>query len=414
MPKILISKRSLRIAALLALVVVGGLVGWRFFGKKQSTIQYQTATVERGTLVSSVSASGQILSANIVNITTNARGVVKKVFVKEGDKVTAGQKILELTLDLAGQQKNAAAYSSYLSAKNSLASTQASLYTLESQRVAAKKKLVDDALTKALALDDPTYVQEYSDWQAAEAKYNNQGAVIDQAKIAVNNAWLSYQLTSATVTAPSAGTISSLTAVEGLSVGQSNSSSDTTTSQKVAVIQTEANPLATFNLSEIDVSKVKVGQKATITLDSFSDKTFTGKVASVDRTGSTTSGVTSYPAIVQFDTQTPEILPNMAASAEIIIEAKDNVLFVPSASIQTQNNQSTVRVLKEGQTQTVLVETGLTSATQTEIISGLSEGDEVITSTISTGTNQSSGSSPFGGTGGFMRSISGGGGPRRD
>lgn len=412
MPKILIPKKPFRIIVLLALVVVVGLVGWRFFGKKQATTQYQTATVERGTLVSSVSASGQILSANIVNVATNARGVVKKVFVKEGDKVTTGQKILELTLDLEGQQKNAAAYSSYLSAKNSLASAQANLYTLESARATAKDKLVDDALTKALALDDLTYIQEYSDWQAAEAKYANQGAVIEQAKIAVNNAWLSYQLTSSTVTAPSAGTISSLTAVEGLSVGQSSASADTTTSQKVAVIQTEANPLATFNLSEIDVSKVKVGQKVTITLDSFSEKTFTGKVASVDRTGSTTSGVTNYPAIVQFDTQTPEILPNMAASSEIIIEAKDNVLLVPSAAIQTQGDQTTVRVLKEGQAQSVLVETGLTSATQTEIISGLAEGDTVITSTISTGTSSSSSSSPFGGGGGFIQSFSGGGGPR--
>lgn len=401
-------------AILLTLVVVVGLVGWRFFGKKQATTQYQTAAVERGTLVSSVSASGQILSANIVNVTTNAQGVVKKVYVQEGDKVTTGQKILDLTLDLAGQQKNAAAYSSYLSAKNSLASAQASLYTLESQRSAAKKKLVDDALTKALALDDPIYVQEYSDWQAAEAKYNNQGAVIDQGKIAVNNAWLSYQLTSATVTAPSVGTISSLTAVEGLSVGQSSSSSDTTVSQKVAVIRTEANPLATFNLSEIDVSKVKVGQKVTITLDSISSKTFTGKVASVDRTGSTTSGVTNYPAIVQFDVSVPEALPNMAASVEIIIEAKNNVLLVPSAAIQSQGDQSTVRVLKERQVQSVLVETGLTSDTQTEIISGLREGDEVVTSTVSNGTGQSSGSSPFGGGGGFFRSVSGGGAPHRD
>ncbi|MDP2874447.1 MAG: efflux RND transporter periplasmic adaptor subunit [bacterium] len=408
MQKILIPKRSFRLAILLVLVVVAGLVGWRFFGKKQPTTQYQTATVERGTLVSSVSASGQILSANIVNVATNARGVVKKVFVKEGDKVTTGQKILELTLDLDGQQKNAAAYSSYLSAKNSLASTQASLFTLESQRSVAKKKLVDDALTKALALDDPIYVQEYSDWQAAEAKYNNQGAVIDQAKIAVSNAWLSYQLTSSTVTAPSAGSIFSLLAVEGLGIGQSNSSSDTSVLQRIAVIQTEANPLATFNLSEIDISKVKAGQKVTITLDSFSDKTFTGKVVSVDRTGSTTSGVTSYPAIVQFDTQVSQVLPNMASSAEIIIEAKDNVLFVPFAAVQNQGGQTTVRILKSGQAQSVLVETGLTSDTQIEIISGLSEGDDVITSIINTGTGQSSGSSPFGGSS-LFRSVGGGG-----
>jgi len=398
---------------LIGLFLVGTAVfaGWRIFGKKQTAVQYQTATVERGTLVSSVSASGQILSANIVNVTTNAKGVVKQVYVKEGDKVTAGQKILELTLDLEGQQKKASAYSSYLSAKNSLASAQANLYTLDSARATAKKTLVDDALSKALALDDLTYIKEYSDWQAAETKYNNQQAVIDQAQIAVNNAWLSYQLTSPTVTAPVEGTISSVLAVEGMSVGQSSSSGDSTTSQKVAIIKKEANPLASFNLSEIDVSKVKVGQKATVTLDSLSDKTFTGKVVSVDRTGSVTSGVTNYPAIVQFDSTTAEILPNMAATANIILETKDNVLIIPTSALQTQNGQTTVRVLKNGQVQSVVVEAGLASESQMEIISGLVEGDVVITATLSTSQTRSSGGSPFGGGGGFMR-ITGGGGPR--
>jgi macrolide-specific efflux system membrane fusion protein len=92
----------------------------------------------------------------------------------------------------------------------------------------------------------------------------------------------------------------------------------------------------------------------------------------------------------------------MAATANIITATKNDVLMVPSASVQTQNGTSTVRVLKNGKVQEVNVEIGLSSSSQVEITSGLSEGDTVITSiTTSTSTNQSRGqTSVFGGGGG--------------
>jgi len=88
----------------------------------------------------------------------------------------------------------------------------------------------------------------------------------------------------------------------------------------------------------------------------------------------------------------------MAATASIIIDSKDNVLLVPSSAIKTQGNQLVVQVIKGKQTQNVNVETGLTSETQTEIVSGLTEGDEIVVSTASTSNNQR-GSSVFGGLG---------------
>ncbi|PJE67816.1 hypothetical protein COU95_00225 [Candidatus Shapirobacteria bacterium CG10_big_fil_rev_8_21_14_0_10_40_9] len=381
-----------RAVIFIVLVVVFGFLGWRTFGGKQQA-QYQTSQVERGTIVSTISASGQILVANIVNITTSAKGLVKKVYVQDGDRVTLGQKILEMTLDSDAQQKSVSAYSSYLSAKNSLDSAQVSLYTLDSAMWAAQRKFINDAVSRSLTIDDPTYIQENDDWLAAEAKYKNQQNVIAQSQIGLSSAWLSYQTVSPIVYAPMSGIITNITYVEGMTISASDD-----TGQTVAVIKSEGTPLASFNISEIDVSKVKPGQKATIELDSIADKTFTGKILSVNRIGTVTSGVTNYPVVIKFDTEAPEILPNMAATANIIVETKDNVLLIPSSAIQRQGTQDVVRVLKGKKEQTVVVETGLVSDTQTEILEGLSEGDEVVVSTISQ-TSQQGGTSVFGGGG---------------
>ena len=389
-----IFKNRFRTGLFIVLVIVFGLIGWRILGSRQPQSQYQTAQVEKGTIVASVTASGQVLTANIVNITTNTNGLVKNVYVKDGDRITSGQKILEVTLDSDAQQKAASAYSSYLSAKNSLDSAQVTLYTLDSAMWAAQRKLMTDAVARSLTIDDPTYIQENDDWLAAEAKYKNQQNVISQSRVALNSAWLSYQAASPIITAPMSGMITNLTYSPGMTISASADSG-----QRIAVIKSEGTPIATFNISEIDVSKVKPGQKATIELDSITDKTFTGKVLTVDRIGTVTSGVTNYPVVIKLDTETPEILPNMAATANIILETKDNVLLVPSSAIQRQGDQNVVRVMKGKKEQTVSVEIGLTSDTQTEILSGLSEGDEVVVSTLTSGGGQREGGSVFGGGG---------------
>lgn len=173
------------------------------------------------------------------------------------------------------------------------------------------------------------------------------------------------------------------------------------------MIQAPSAPIASVSLSEVDVSKVKLGQKATLTLDSISGKTFTGKVVNVNQVGSVTSGVTNYPALIQFDTTSTEILPNMAVSANIIIATKTDALVVPSTAIKNQDNQDTVQVVKNDRVQVVTVQIGVSSDTQTEIVSGLAEGDEVVVGTSTSGT---SGNSAFSGTGSGMFGM--GGGPR--
>ncbi len=411
-------RRSLPIKIVLLVTIFG--MCWFIYsrvvtGRKQP--QFQTVRVERGTIISTVSASGSVLTSNIVNVTTQASGVVKAVYVQDGDKVTAGQKIAEITLDKEGQQRNASAWSSYLSAKNSVDSAIVSLYTLQSAMFAANQKFMNDAVARGLATDDPIYIQQNADWLAAEAKYNNQQAAIDQARASLNSAWLSYQSTSPVVTAPIAGTVSNVGVVPGMVLASGTTSTNQTTAstQRVAVIQNEINPIISVNITEIDVPKVKIGQKVTVTLDSLPDKTFTGTVVTVDKIGTTSNNVTSYPSLIQLDTSSSEILPNMAVNANIILETKSNVLIIPSLAIQTQAGQSFVRVLRNGREQQIPVETGLQGDIQTEISSGLSEGDEVITGTITTQTQQGGGS-VFGGGGfggGAFRPGGFGGGQRR-
>ena len=389
------------------LVILLGFAGFSIFAKKEKEPQLQTTPVEQGMIISSVSASGQVLSVNVMSANTQASGIVKTVYVKDGDEVKKGDKMLEINLDFQGKQKNAQAWSSYLSAKNSLETAKTSLYSLDSSMWAANQKFINDAVARDLAENDPTYIQQHDDWLAAEAKYKNQKAAISHAQITINSAWLNYIQTSPTITAPMDGIITSLMYVEGMSIGSLDTGS-TTSNQKVATIKTEGMPIVSVNLSEIDVFQVELDQKATIILDSIPDKTFTGEIVGVDRIGQTSSGVTQYPAIVQFDSSSEQILPNMAVTANIVIDRKDNVLLVPSGVIQGQRDQSYVSVLVDGKPQSVPVEIGLSSDTQTEIVSGLKEGDLVVTGTISSAGSQQKSVSPFGGgMGGMMKMVRG-------
>ena len=170
---------------------------------------------------------------------------------------------------------------------------------------------------------------------------------------------------------------------------------------KIANIKTDALPTLSINLTEIDVPKIKIGDKATITFDAFSDKTFTGKVISIDTVGSVSSGVTNYPTVILLDTKSNTILPNMGVSANIITDTKDDVLLVSSSAVKTDDNGNNyVQILKNGKPINQNIEVGLSSDSQTEIISGLIEGETIITSTTqATSTSTQQTQSVFGGFG---------------
>ncbi len=398
--KALSQNKSFLTKIIVAAVVVAALwFGYnKFFKKTVAAPKYQTAKVTRGSIISAVSASGQVTAANSAQVTTQASGTITKIFAKDGDHVASGAPIAQLELDQEALQNYMQALSSYQSSKNNLVSAQIAANSLKSAKIAA-----DDAF-KAAKVDKGSakYQQIVQDTKAADDKYANQENVIAQSKTSLSASWYSLQQSSSVIYAPMVGTVTGLSLQVGSVISSQKNSSNITVSSKIANVITGASPIVSIDLTEIDITKVKIGDKATVTFDALPDKTFTGKVLSIDTTGSVSSGVTTYPTYIVLDVAAPEILSNMSTSANIIVDTKDNILMVPSSAVQNSNGQPTVRVMKNNQIQSVDVETGISSDTNTEIVSGLNEGDEVVTAVINPNTSTNSTASPFGiRTGGF-------------
>ena len=389
------------IGAVFVVMLIFGFFVWPNTIGRAKKPQYQTAEVTKGTIVKSLSESGTVASTNRVSVTTAASGVDSFVFVKNGDIVSSGDKIAVLDLDQNGLQKQAQTLSGYLSAKTALDNANTALYTLQSTMLTKWNTFYNLAGNSTYQNSDGTpnnsnralvtFATAQDDWLAAEASYKNQQNVIAQSQASLNNAWLSYQAAMATILAPTAGVVSDLILAPGMPIANTVEGS-----QFIASIKNSGNPIININLSEIDAVIVKANDKATLTFDALQDKTFSGKVIGINTTGVVTSGVTTYPATIRLDVPNDSLLPNMSATANIIVDVRDNVLTVPTSAIQTLNNESVVRVLKNNQITSVPVEKGISSDFETEIISGVSQGETIITGVMST-AGQSSGTSPFGG-----------------
>jgi len=190
--------------------------------------------------------------------------------------------------------------------------------------------------------------------------------------------------------APFNGLISDIKVKRGDSVSSGTALATLITEQKIAEI----------SLNEVDAAKVKTGQKATLTFDALPEVSITGKVVEVDTVGTVSQGVVSYGVKIALDTDEERIKPGMSVTADIIIDAKTDVLVLPNSAVKSQGNSYYVELVKadEKLSQQLLanvsgvilpksptsqsVEVGLSNDTSTEIVSGLKEGDIVVSSTI--------------------------------
>jgi HlyD family secretion protein len=215
---------------------------------------------------------------------------------------------------------------------------------------------------------------------------------------------LKIALNDYTVVAPFDGTISSVSAVVGDTAGT------------VATIITKQQ-VAELSLNEVDAAKVSAGQKAILTFDAISDLSITGTVAEVDSVGTVSQGVVSYTVKITFDVQDARIKPGMTVNASIQTAVHNDVLIVSSSAIKTTNGVSIAQVfdpaiVNTGGTQgtvsavppkSVPVTTGISDDTNIEIISGLTEGEQVVSRTITgtTKTTTAATSATTRGSGGF-------------
>jgi HlyD family secretion protein len=224
------------------------------------------------------------------------------------------------------------------------------------------------------------------------------------------------------VRAPFAGVIAKLSVKRGDPVSSGTVVATVITTQKIAEI----------TLNEVDIAKVAVGQKATLTFDASPNLTITGLVSQIDSIGTVSQGVVTYKVGITFDTQDDSVKPGMSVSAAVITAAKQDVLLIPNAAVKLQGDASYVETLDAYKTsapqaamsqgiaspvlparQTVTI--GSSNDTMTEIISGLNEGDLVIVRTIAasaatTATTQTGGLGGLripGVTGGATRGATG-------
>lgn len=143
--------------------------------------------------------------------------------------------------------------------------------------------------------------------------------------------------------------------------------------------------IATITLNEVDIAKIKVGQKVNITFDALDDLAVEGEVYEVDATGTVSQGVVSYSVKISFNTENENVKPGMSISANIISESVSNVLTIPSSAVKTIGGKSTVQIMNsDGKIERKTVEVGITDDTSIEIKSGLALGDKVVTSTSTT------------------------------
>lgn len=198
------------------------------------------------------------------------------------------------------------------------------------------------------------------------------------------------KLSDYTFRAPFDGVIAKLAVKKGDSVSANGSIGTYISKQRIAEI----------SLNEVDIAKVRANQKATLTFDAVPGLSISGSVAQIDTVGTLSQGVVSYIVKIGFDTQDERVRPGMTISAHIIIDAKTQILSVPNSAVKSQGQTHFVEVVdpanivsasKRTARAGVLllqpirrqeVEIGSSNDEATEIVSGLSEGDTVVTAIV--------------------------------
>lgn len=358
-----------------ALLVIGGSYYWYKKSNSASTaVEYKTAAAEKGTLTVSVSGSGNVIVDNSANVEPTITGTVTNLSVAVGEKVTKGQLLFEIKNDDLSANVTKA-YSSYLQSLSSLKTAKASKTEAQnnyedanSEDKAMYKKKRDAAkISVSVAEENIKYALE---------NYNNERSNYADRK----------------VTSPIDGTVNAINIKNGDDLSKLSSGS----SRQVPIIIGDLSTLkAQIQVNEVDISNVKIGQKATMTFSAINGFNASGEIEKMDSLGTLASGVVTYNVTIGFDSLDSRIKPEMSVSASIITDTKQGVIIVPNSAVKNKNGNSYVQVLANGTPQNKTVKVGASNNTQTEIAGDINAGDKVVTQTVnsSASTSSTSGSS---------------------
>jgi len=295
------------------------------------TVQVRTTRVTRGDVRQVLTVPGEVTPANPQQLAFSAGGRLVELNVRAGDQVTQGKVLASIDpepLKLAWAQ----AQLDYQIKQNAL-----------------------DRLKASTVITSTDVKQAEIDLQSAES-------ALKQAQA---------DLTGAVMLAPSSGRVLSVTGQVG----------DTVAANAVVVEMADLSQVQVqASIGQQDVISVQAGQSATITFDARSGETFTGKVSRVVPQRASTSGAVTYTVYISVDQAPTGLLPGMTADADIIVAERKNVLTLPRRSIRaTANATINLSVVQNGLTLSRSVKIGLVGDSNVEILSGLQEGDQVVT-----------------------------------
>ena len=373
-------KKIMKWVAILIAAVVAVYAVWSFF-KPEEQVKYLTETVKRGNIHQTVSATGEISPSNLVTVGSQASGQIKKLYVKLGQQVKKGDLIAEINSTTQVNTLN--------TEKSKLETYQAKLVSAEIALNSAEKKYKREAaLWKEKATSKEDFESAQDALAAAKANVAELKASIKQTKISINTAESDLGYTR--ITATMDGTVVAIPVEEGQTV---NAVQSTPTIIQLANLDTMLNKM---QIAEGDITKVKAGQDISFTILSEPDEPIKAKLDSVDP-GLTTMSLGSYTAST--DTTSNAIyyyaralVPNpdgklsigMTTQNTIEINGVKNVLLVPTLTIKKRDGKSYVSVLgADGKTVEREITVGLKDSMNTEVKSGLKEGEKVVMSEMS-------------------------------
>ena len=391
-------RRKWYLLAVTGVIVIGGGIGIAEALHPNNTIDpSKLSSVTRGDLARSVVATGKIEPLVKVEVKSKASGIVEKILADYGDYVKTGQVLVELDKEQL-RARVAEAQANLQAAQAAVESAQA---TYERNKVDAEgpdlpflkssvdrnRKLAADGLVSSAVLDDSerTYqlalnkqvsAQRYLAVSRAEIARNK--AQVAQMQAALDSA--EEDLRNSTIVSPMDGLVLS----RDVEVGDAVSS--------ILILGSQATLVMTLGdvsevyvkgkVDEADISKVYLGQRARIVVESLKDKKFEGKVTKISPMGVEKDNVTTFEVKVSIQNPTGELKANMTANAEIIQDEKHGVLQVPEAAVVYDKDRHTFVETPAPGTKTgkrkQAVTLGISNGVKTELISGLKEGQQVV------------------------------------
>ncbi len=391
-------RRRIIFGSIAALVLIGGGYGvYAALRPNHEIDPSKLAAVERGDLARVVVATGKIQPLSKIEVKSKASGIVKKLYVDYGDHVKQGDILAELDkvqleasvrASQANYQAAQAARDSATAAleRNKVDAEGPDVPYLKLSMERAQQMFKDGVMSKSLVEDSEKNYQLALNKQVSaqrnlavsRAEIAKAEAQVAQAKAALENA--EEDLRNSTIVSPIDGLVLS----RDVNVGDAVSS--------ILVLGSQATLIMTMGdisevyvqgkVDEADIGKVYLNQPARIVVESFKDKKFTGKVTKISPMGKEKDNVTTFEVRVSISNPTLELKANMSANAEILLEEKKNVLMVPEASLIYDKDRSASVELPEPKAENgrkkVSVKLGISNGVKTEIISGLTEKQQVV------------------------------------